>query len=132
MNFGQGCVGFTFWPMAKSKPDPEYSTLLSDPIVFVALSITVFASCANALHANNVARPNVETSLLTMLILPCVGAVYDRPFLRSQRHFGVTRKTGGHRPPLHLRQRECHDGISGDRCDVLFPVLALIRQRICI
>src|SRR5262245_13096646 len=48
-NFGQGWFGFTFCPIAKSDPEPEYSTVFSDPIALVALSITVFASCAKAI-----------------------------------------------------------------------------------
>src|SRR6516162_160820 len=53
MNFGQGKLGLAFWPMAKSKPDPEYSTVLSAPIALDALSMTVLASCANAVDANS-------------------------------------------------------------------------------
>src|SRR5438874_3702127 len=66
MNFGQAAFGFTFCPIAKSNPEPEYSTLLTDPIAFDALSMTVFASCANAVDVNNVINAITVTSLLNI------------------------------------------------------------------
>src|SRR5262249_36701736 len=69
-NFGQGEFGFTFCPIAKSNPDPEYSTVFSDPIAFVALSITVFASCANAVPYSSIPAANTAMHFLFMFVSP--------------------------------------------------------------
>src|SRR5262249_54958112 len=68
MNFGHGKFGFAFCPMAKSNPEPEYSTVLRDPIAFVVLSITVFASCAIAVEPRN--RPITSAGMYFLLISP--------------------------------------------------------------
>src|SRR2546425_1787988 len=68
MNLGQGRFGLAFWPMAKSKPEPEYSTLFIGPIAFVALSMTVLASCAKAVvvSSSTTARTHLRISLLRL------------------------------------------------------------------
>src|SRR5262245_2022478 len=66
MNFGHGELGFTFCPMAKSEPEPEYSTVFSDPIALVALSMTAFASCAKATDDNIVTMANAARHFLNM------------------------------------------------------------------
>ena len=80
MNFGQGWFGFTFCPIAKSNPEPEYSTVLSVPIALVALSITVFASCAKAVEHSSIAAANTKTHFLLMFasitgLAPVQGAI---------------------------------------------------------
>src|SRR5215475_12065130 len=46
-----GRIRFGACPMAKSNPEPEYSTLFNEPIAFDALSMTVLASCATTADA---------------------------------------------------------------------------------
>src|SRR6266481_5305234 len=68
MNFGHGRFGLAFWPMAKSKPDPEYSTVFSGPIAFDALSMRVLASCPKAVvvNSNTTTRTYLRISLLRL------------------------------------------------------------------
>src|SRR5262245_54446690 len=79
MNFGQGEFGFTFWPIAKSTPDPEYSTVFSDPIAFDALSITVLASCANTTPYSSIAIATAAMHFLLMLPPLIFTAAKTRP-----------------------------------------------------
>src|SRR5262249_6650903 len=63
-NLGHGELGFTFCPIAKSNPEPEYSTDFSDPIAFDALSITDFASCASTVQLKSTPAANAAMHLL--------------------------------------------------------------------
>src|SRR5438128_1645854 len=66
MNFGQGEFGFTFCPIAKSKPEPEYSTVFIEPIALDASSMTDLASCANAIHDTRAINVATAISLLNI------------------------------------------------------------------
>src|SRR5258708_37764917 len=77
MNLGQGELGFGAWPSAKSAPVAEYCTVfrVSTPMAFVALLMTVLASCAEAVHTSIVASARPVRDLLSMFlflsVMPC-------------------------------------------------------------
>ena len=74
MNFGHGAVGFTFCPIAKSKPEPEYSTVLSAPIALDELSITVLASWAKMAPLTSNSAVKAAMHFFDMLTSPFYGS----------------------------------------------------------
>ena len=58
--------GVELYYAMKSNPDPEYSTVLSEPIAFDALSMTVLASCADAVPDSSAMNAVIATILLNM------------------------------------------------------------------
>src|SRR6266404_4334372 len=79
MNFGHGADGLGAWPSAKSCPVAEYWIVLSvsAPIVFDALAMTPFASCADVVQTRAAASESPARTFLFIVHPPFDGGLYN-------------------------------------------------------